>query len=130
MLYRRLHHDVGVEDDVHMPPVERDVFPLRQGCLPAMLIGPTPVPDSEQRHCAQSAGREGVALLYPLSDPERNGRVTKPIAHGGVHVYRHARAVWCLVLECLAVFDPRLVWTGLVENHLACGREDGHEEGG
>jgi hypothetical protein len=128
MLHWGLHHDVGVEDYVHTPPVERDVFPLRQGCPSAMLIGPTPVPDYEQGRGAQPTGREGVTLLDSLGDPERDGRVAQLAAHGRMHVDRHARAAGRLVLDRLAVFDARLVGPVLVGCDLSRGRIDRDEK--
>src|SRR5215203_675950 len=95
-----------------------------------MLVSPAPVPDSEQGYGTKTPTRQGVALLYPFGDPERDGRVAQLIVHKGVHVEPHLRAPGRLVLDRVALaIDSGLVRTDLVGGDLAGGRIDWSEKG-
>ena len=68
-------HDIGVKDDVDLPAVEGDRFPVRQRRFTAEIVGTPPVPHPEEGHSAAAVGDEAVALFDTLGHEQGRIRV-------------------------------------------------------
>jgi hypothetical protein len=65
-------HHIGVEDQVDLAIVQRDLVELGEDHLPAIVVRAQPVPDAEQRHGEREAVGDG-AVGSPICRWARGG---------------------------------------------------------
>jgi hypothetical protein len=74
-----LPDDVTVEAQIDDAPVQRDGFPLGEGCFAALVVAAAPAPDSQERYAAQTSTYRGVSFPGSFGDNEDVRRIDPPV---------------------------------------------------